>query len=67
MLFLDNNDKVTILGEQIDSYVSKGCWFSNDFWDDNYETKTYDFADEHSLDDLNYADQNFRMATQDDD
>jgi predicted glutamine amidotransferase len=32
MLFLDSKDKVTILGDDEDSCIYKGSWFSNDLW-----------------------------------
>ena len=70
MLFLDSDDKVTILGDQHDSCVFKGSWFSNEFWDDSYETEApslddriYDFKDDL----FDNRGHNSYMASQDDD
>lgn len=36
LVFLDNKDKVTILGEFSEPIKVDGCWFSNDSWKETY-------------------------------
>ena len=42
ILFMNNEGKITILGDQGDTLVHRGCWFSNDYWlDSRYDQVEY--------------------------